>query len=162
MSTDFGHRDWAFHPRAMKERVGGYLLLQNRDYKTCVWHVNSFSDLLGRLALALNDSQEEHRLKLLRQLRSKAPAKYREVMRMISDLQLNREELDPNHIFPCVATDEYIAGLPTEARHCNYCSVDFGEGYDVIWKLCGGHNFCKKCYINQLKRCQSPSFIRFF
>lgn len=148
--------DWVTNLKAMETRFEGHELLQNNDFDTCVWHVNFFARQLGRLALAINDSREEHRLRLLKRLKGKYPDDYSQVIKMISELQILRKKLDPKQIFPCVATDDYIATLPEDAQKCAYCAFCFREGYDIIEKLCGKHNFCRKCFEKRVKDGRNP------
>lgn len=151
--NEFSHLDWATNPLAMRNRLQGIEYLEAVDFSSCVWHANLLykNNLLGRLALSLNDSRETHRLKLLGQLKASAPETYSKIVTMISELQLKRRELDPKQVFPCVATDEYLAGLPSHAQHCVRCNNRFTEGRDMIWILCGQHTCCRECYRSELE-----------
>ncbi|KAK3933716.1 hypothetical protein QBC46DRAFT_229152, partial [Diplogelasinospora grovesii] len=95
---------------------------------------------------SLNDSPEEYRLKALKQLKTSHPTIYSKVINIITGTSLNREISDPNYFFPCVATDQYVAQLPDTAQACMYCAKRFAEGSDMVWKPCGKHVFCLKCW----------------
>ena len=94
---EFNHLDWASNPLAMRNRLQGIEYLEGVDFSLCVWYANLLykNNLLGRLALSLNDCREEHCLKLLGQLNASVPETYSKIVAMISELQLKRKELDP-------------------------------------------------------------------
>jgi len=96
------------------------------------------------LATILNDCPEWARRKALTELKSKSPSTYSKCIDAISEFQINKHLLDPNNLFPCVATENSIKE-PT--KHCQRCEKAFEEGDDIYWSelLLAS---CHACYVN--------------
>jgi hypothetical protein len=95
------------------------------------------------IALALNDSAEWARLRALSQLDAQLHSK---IINIISEIQMDKSRYDPNSLFPCVATKDFMKALPSSAHTCNICRQDFLEGFDIVWKFCGSHSLHQKCF----------------
>ena len=94
------------------------------------------------IALALNDSPQWARLRALKQLKDDVRSR---ILHNIFKIQLDRDDLDPKSLFPCVATKEYMGSLPSSAQTCNICQDPMKEGFDFIWKPCGKHVLHPEC-----------------
>ncbi|KAK3938282.1 hypothetical protein QBC46DRAFT_441143 [Diplogelasinospora grovesii] len=141
---DYGPTDWVTNPDARSQRFKSFLTNLKGDFPSYARRLNLIEDRIF-LALSLNDSPEEYRLKAFKQL-EKYPTIYSEVIDIITTTSLNREISDPNYFFPCVATDRYVAQLLDTAQACMFYAKRFAEGSDMVWKLCGKHVFCLKCW----------------
>ncbi len=97
------------------------------------------------LALSINDSPENYRLEVL-EMSKRQPKTYSQLINLITEISIRRKELDPMCFFPCVATDEYVETLPPDAKKCMQCHNKFQEGFEIVWKPCGQHTFCLKCW----------------
>jgi hypothetical protein len=138
--------DWATSPDARKERFKSFLINHEYDLNVYLIRLNRMMDDLNLLAHSLNDSPEEYRKEALRQLREPRRDIYDEVIRIITSISIHRDNWDAKYFFPCVATNEYIAQLPDTAKRCMNCNGDFEEGSEMVWKPCGKHVSCLKCW----------------
>ena len=50
------------------------------------------------------------------------------------------------YFFPCVAMDKFVETLPSTAKECMQCHNLFSQGVEIVWKPCGQHAFCLKCW----------------
>ena len=96
------------------------------------------------MALAVTDLPEWSRLAALRELREKHH-QYREIIKSISELQINKRWNDPGSLFASCFTQEYSNTLLSSARQCYHCNQAFEEGATMVWKSCGKHTMHKKC-----------------
>jgi hypothetical protein len=92
------------------------------------------------LAYALNDLPEWARLKAFSQLKSRHPSVYARYIEIISEFQKRKDKLDPNGVFPWVAT---TASMPLSG--CQLCGEAFEEGQDIHWMYCRKHPLHNKC-----------------
>lgn len=137
----------ATDPDARRERFKCFIMnLKHEDFHEYIERLKMMGHNLDVLAQSLNDSPEEYRLRALKRLKSSNSIIYDEVIQIITGISLTRKELDPNYLFPCVATDQYVGMLPETAQTCKHCSKAFAEGVDMIWKPCEKHVFCLKCW----------------
>lgn len=157
------HLDWTTDPLKKSERM--QLSLMIRENKT----INEYMEELNRiasqcnqrddwtmLALVLNDSPEKYRLLAFNQLREKSSERYAQIINIISDIHIRRETVDPQSLFPCIATKTYIDTLQSLARQCLKCKKAFQEGHNLIWKPCGQHAFCQSCWSILHKKMDVP------
>lgn len=126
--------------------MGIYTVLHTvRTWKECYELLNLLpTSNLRVVAWAITDLPEWARLKALRELRNKAN-QYREIIKHMSDIQINRDLNDPSSLFPCVFTREYGKTLLHAAIECYHCKDKFEEGDTMVWKSCGKHSTHIKC-----------------
>jgi hypothetical protein len=97
------------------------------------------------LALAINDAPEELRLRALRELEFSRGVHYSRIVHEITEIQMKKSKFDPQSLFPPVATNEFVASLPTSAQTCSLCGGPFKVGYNMIPKWCGNHIMHERC-----------------
>jgi len=101
-----------------------------------------------RLALALNDCKERYRRDALKKL---DPEMRLRIVRLISNVQLDKARFDPRSLFPSVITEEIINTLVADKKlkekpSCEICHDTFNECADIIWKNCGRHLMHLECF----------------
>lgn len=131
-----GLGDWVSDPDRRIQRFKLFLInLGTTNFSEYTDRLTLMRDDMTLVVLSLNDSPEKYRKEALLKMK---PTIYRQVIVMITTISLYREK--------CVATDEYIDRLPRTAQKCMFCSEQFSEGSDIIWKPCGKHVFCQECW----------------
>ncbi|KAH8747025.1 hypothetical protein F5883DRAFT_583399 [Diaporthe sp. PMI_573] len=139
---------WSINEHHASERRKLYsILFGAKTFNECVTTLNLVSgkDLK---ALALNDTPEAYRIQAFKQLRTRRPHDYDELVGKISYLQrvAHEKHLEPTFLYHRVATKSFMATLPCEAQQCFDCKTALEEFSDMIWRPCRKHVQCTECW----------------